>query len=37
MRGHGLDKSRSEWGKVAGCRDHENETSGSIKCGEILD
>jgi hypothetical protein len=35
--GRGLDSSGAGEGKVAGCFEHGNEPSGSIKCGEFLD
>jgi len=35
--GCGLDSSDLGWGQVAGCCEHGNEPSGSIKCGEFLD
>jgi hypothetical protein len=35
--GHELDRSGSEQGQVAGACKHDNEPSGSIKCGEFLD
>ena len=35
--GHGLDRSESGWGQVAGACECGNEPSGSIKCGEFLD
>ena len=34
--GHGLDRSGSEQGQVAGCYEYGNESSGSIKCGKFL-
>jgi hypothetical protein len=33
----GLDASGTELGPVAGCCEHGNELSGSIKVGEFLD
>jgi hypothetical protein len=35
--GHGLDRSDSGQGQVAGCCECGDEPSGSIKCGEFLD
>ena len=35
--GHGLHRSGSGQGQMAGICDCGNETSGSIKCGEFLD
>ena len=37
MWGHGLNRSGSGWGQVAGTCECSNETSVSIKCGEFLD
>ena len=34
---HGLDCSGSGLGQVAGASEYDNEPSGSIKCGELLD
>ena len=34
---HGLNRSGSDHGQVAGCCDCGNEPSGSVKCGEFLD
>jgi hypothetical protein len=34
--GHGLDRSGSEMGQVAGFCECGNVPSGSIKCGELL-
>jgi hypothetical protein len=36
VRSCGLDASGSGWGPVAGCCEHGNEPSGSIKGGEFL-
>ena len=35
--GHGLDRSGSGYGQVAGLRECGNEPSVSIKCGEFLE
>jgi hypothetical protein len=37
MGGHGLDRSGSGQGQVAGSYECGNEPSGSIKCGEFLE
>ena len=37
MWGYGLDLAGSERGQVAGTCECDNESSGSIKCGEFLD
>jgi hypothetical protein len=34
--GHGLDRSDSEYGQIAGTCECGNEPSGSTKCGECL-
>jgi hypothetical protein len=34
---HGLDRSCSGYGQVAGCCERGNESSGSINCGEFLE
>jgi hypothetical protein len=34
---HGLDRSCSGYGQVAGCCECGNETSGFIKCGKFID
>jgi hypothetical protein len=34
---HGLDRSGSEQGQVAGCFKRRNKPSGCIKCGEFLE
>jgi hypothetical protein len=35
--GHGLGRSGSEQGQVAGTFERDNEPSSSIKCGEFLE
>ena len=35
--GHGLDRSDSGYGQVAGCCECGNELSGTIKCGEFVE
>jgi hypothetical protein len=35
--GLGLDLSGAREGKLAGCFEHGNEPSGSIKCGNFVD
>ena len=35
--GHGLDRSGSGYGQVAGFCEYDNEPSGSIKCREFLE
>ena len=37
MGGHGLDRSGSGYGQVAGSCKRDNEFSGSIKCEEFVD
>jgi hypothetical protein len=37
MRGCGLDSTRSGYGPVAGCCEHGNEPSRTVKGGECLD
>ena len=37
MWGYGLDRAGLAQGQVAGTCEHDNEPSGSIKCGEFLD
>jgi hypothetical protein len=37
MWGHGLDRSGSGYGQVAGFCERGNKPSGSMKCGEFLD
>jgi hypothetical protein len=37
IKGHGLDLSGLGQGQMAGCFEHGNESSGSIKCGEFLE
>jgi hypothetical protein len=37
MVGHGLDSFGSGYGPFAGCCEHDNDPSGSIKCCDLLD
>jgi hypothetical protein len=37
MGRYGLDSSGSGWGPVAGCCEHDNEPSGSMKGDGVVD